>query len=95
MGVEGGGGVVEGFLKYVSNYNREFYKTGLGLVGGLYYFEQNEEVRVLDEVHLEKKKNPFSEVLETSAATSDQLMMEYLLLNQLGNIWSLDECLKD
>lgn len=55
MGVEGSGGVVEGFLKYVSNYNREVYKTGLVLVGGLCYFEQDEEVHVLDEVHL---KNP-------------------------------------
>lgn len=51
MGVEGSGGVVEGFLKYVSNYNREFYKTGPVLVGGLCYFEQDEEVQVLDEVH--------------------------------------------
>lgn len=56
MGVEGSGGVVEGFLKYVSNYNREFYKTGPVLVGGLCYFEQNEEVQVLDEVH---SKKPF------------------------------------
>lgn len=54
MGVEGSSGVVEGFLKYVSNYNREFYKTGPVLVGRLCYFEQNEEVQVLDEVHSKK-----------------------------------------
>lgn len=54
MGVEESGEVVEGFLKYVSNYNREFYKTGPVLVGGLCYFEQDEEVQVLDEVHLKK-----------------------------------------
>lgn len=64
MGVEGSGGVVEGFLKYVSNYNREFYKTGPVLVGGLCYFEQ--EVQVLDEGHL---KNPFSERLNFHFST--------------------------
>lgn len=91
MGVEGSGGVVEGFLKYVSNYNREFYKTGPVLIGGLCYFEQDEEVQVLDEMHLE---NPFSERLEISATKSDQLMTEYLLLKQLSNICRLDGCLK-
>lgn len=83
MGVEGSGGAVEGFLKYVSNYNSEFYKTGPVLVGGLCYFEQDEEVQVLDEVHF---KNPFSQRLKISAPKSDQLTTEYLLLNQLSNI---------
>lgn len=41
-----------------------------------------------------KKKNPFSERLEISAATSDQLTTEGLLPDPFGNIWRLDECLK-
>lgn len=49
MGVEGSYGVVEGFLKYVSNYNREFYKNGLGCVVWLCCLEQDKEVQGLGE----------------------------------------------
>lgn len=42
-------------------------------------------MQVLDEVYL-KKKNPFSERLEISAATSDQLTTEGLLPDPFGNI---------
>lgn len=39
-------------------------------------------------------KNPFTERLKISARKSDQLMTEYLLLNQFSNICRLDGCLK-
>lgn len=54
MGVEGSGGVVEGLLKYVSNYNRSSAKLGRASLGSFVIFEQDEEVQVLDEVHLKK-----------------------------------------
>lgn len=43
MGVEGSYGVVEGFLKYVSNYNRELYKKWA--VVWLCCLEQDKEVQ--------------------------------------------------
>lgn len=49
MGVEGSYGFEEGFLKYVSNYNRELYKKGLGCVVWLCCFEQDEEVQAWGE----------------------------------------------
>lgn len=68
MGVEGSYGFEEGFLKYVSNYNRELYKKGLGCVVWLCCLEQDEEVQGWGEaLFQEKKKNAFNDKLESAA----------------------------
>lgn len=67
MGVEGSGGVVEGLLKYVSNYNRSSAKLGQASLGSFVIFEQDEEVQVLDEVRLKKK------ILSVSGSKFQQL----------------------
>lgn len=65
MRVEGSYGVVEGFLKYVSNYNREFYKNGLGCVVWLCCLEQEQDGGGWDALN---------DKLESAADTCGELM---------------------